>query len=202
MADRSRAREEARLRSMSSRDADRSFITGDTAPNGGIVQDGDYVSPRPTGDYVSPRPTGDYVSVRPAVIPGDMLAPSARIEPPELTPAQAVPPPTVYYPPQPAIKNDNMIVIDDKKIPVEICAPMSKNTKFSIGFVAASVEESEDSLSVLFRSDFSIKLPIMEPLFVKTRGETHDVRFVGGHHKFGAFTNVSFVKMPKQEEQE
>lgn len=186
MADRSRAREEARLRSMSSRDADRSFITGDKAPNGGIVQD---------GDYVSPRPTGDYVSVRPAIIPGDMLAPSARIEPPEPTP-------TAYYPPQPTIKNDNTIVIDDKKIPVEICAPMSKSTKFSIGFVAASVEESEDSLSILFRSDFSIKLPIMEPLFVKTRGETHDVRFVGGHHKFGAFTNVSFVKMPKQEEQE
>lgn len=124
-----------------------------------------------------------------------LVAPKATAVAPTDVPHAAAPVlPRPAISPAPVRQADNVITIDDKKIAVEVWFETSKGSKFAVEFKAASVEESDESISILYRSEFQIQFPIMEELKVRTRGTTHTVLFVGGRHKLGTFTNISFVK--------
>lgn len=131
-------------------------------------------------------------------VPGGGFEPFKQPEPVVQTPA------FVAAPAAPVKQPDNTIVINDANKHVELIFETSvprpdgtpKKVVFSVSIGNSSVDITDDSISILIRSDVDIKPPTLVPMtIIVDNGEHHEVIYAGGKHKFGKFTNISFVKL-------
>lgn len=87
------------------------------------------------------------------------------------------------------------IIIEDKKIPIEIVfTPQGASSSFVVGIVAKSAEVNEDGVSILIDDRVTIKPPALVPLKLIINNTPYTVVFAGGLHSFGSLKNISFVR--------
>lgn len=70
-----------------------------------------------------------------------------------------------------------------------------KASEFSVCVEAASVDVSENGVSLLIRGDAVINPPTMVMMTITVDGVQHNVTYTGGRHRLGNYVNMPFARI-------